>query len=210
MFPVFANIGDAAVTLPVAIVCGAWLAFADRRLALRWVAALALGMALVGSTKVLYAGWGVTLASFDFRVISGHTMLSTSIWAVTLALLLRGRSHRIAYGAILGLVVGALTGLARVFDLSHTMSESVSGWLVGLVVALFFLRACTRERLEQLRLHPVPAGIGVVLVAMLAYGHQAPFQDLIEGHAPALRAHVSAHAQKIEMRAATLRSSLRF
>jgi membrane-associated phospholipid phosphatase len=190
MFPVFAKIGDAAVTLPVAMVCGAWLAFADWRLALRWVASLALGMALVGSTKVLYAGWGVTFAPFGFRVISGHTMLSTSIWAVTLALLLRGRSHHLAFGAILGLVVGVLTGLARVFDLSHTMSESVSGWLVGSVVAVFFLRACAKERLE--RLHPVPAGIGVVLVAMLAYGHQAPFQDLIEGHAPALRAHVSA------------------
>jgi membrane-associated phospholipid phosphatase len=195
MWPVFANIGDAAVTLPVAVVCSAWLALADRRLALRWLILLGAGMGLVGLTKVLYAGWGIEFAPLDFRVISGHTMLSTSIWAVTLSLLLRGRSQRLALGASLGLVIGALTGLARVFDLSHTMSESVSGWLVGSVVAVLFLRACAQTSLERLR--PVTAGIGVVLVSVLAYGHSAPFQGLIDGHAPSLRNHVNAQLERV-------------
>ena len=87
MWSEISNIGDAALTLPIALTCAAWLALTDWRLAARWGVLLAAGMGVVGATKILYAGCGIELARFDFRVISGHTMLSTSVWTVALSML---------------------------------------------------------------------------------------------------------------------------
>ena len=50
MWSEISNIGDAALTLPVALTCAVWLALSNWRLALRWVAPLALGMSVVGAT----------------------------------------------------------------------------------------------------------------------------------------------------------------
>jgi len=142
MWHAFTNIGDAAVTLPVAIVCAGWIAMSNLRLAFRWGLVLSAGMALVGATKILYAGWGVSFPEIEFRVISGHTMLATSVWTVTIALLLRSWGLPATVGVVGGLIVGACTGLARVFDHSHSLSEVAIGWVVGAVVGAVFLRAC--------------------------------------------------------------------
>jgi membrane-associated phospholipid phosphatase len=184
------NIGDAAFTLPIALTCAAWLAMSHWRLALRWALTLAAGMSLVGATKILYAGWHVGIASIDFRVISGHTMLATAVWTVVFALLTRRWPYLERAGILGGLMVGAATGLARVHDHSHSVSEVISGWVVGAVVAAWFLHACARADIKPLR--PVGAAFGLMLVSMLAYGHRAPFQYLIDVHTPVLRARVAA------------------
>ncbi|RKE37011.1 hypothetical protein B0G76_3237 [Paraburkholderia sp. BL23I1N1] len=53
MWTLFTNIGDAAVTLPVAAICICWLARFNVRLAWQLVGALAGGMAIVGATKII-------------------------------------------------------------------------------------------------------------------------------------------------------------
>jgi hypothetical protein len=68
MWHAFTNIGDAAVTLPVAIVCAGWIAMSNLRLAFRWGLVLSAGMALVGATKILYAGWGVSFPEVEFSL----------------------------------------------------------------------------------------------------------------------------------------------
>src|SRR5260370_4089515 len=160
MWHAFTNIGDAAVTLPVAIVCAGWIAMSNLRLAFRWGLVLSAGMALVGATKILYAGWGVSFPEIEFRVISGHTMLATSVWTVTIALLLRSWGLPATVGVVGGLIVGACTGLARVFDHSHSLSEVAIGSVVGAVVGPAFFRAFVYAKLEQIRpmaapLHPL-------------------------------------------------------
>jgi membrane-associated phospholipid phosphatase len=175
----FSNFGDAALTLPIALVCGLWLRSVDKRLALFWALSLAAGMALVGVSKILYAGCGVELSAIDFRMISGHTMLSASVYAVAGGLLLGGFGtawYRL--GAAGGLVFAAMIGFSRVATNAHTTSEVIAGWLLGAAIALLLLMRV----FEQPRKMPraVVAGVALLVVSTLAYGHHAPFQAMIE------------------------------
>ncbi|RQR37525.1 phosphatase PAP2 family protein [Burkholderia sp. Bp9143] len=182
MWSEISNIGDAALTLPVALTCAVWLALSNRRLAVRWIALLAAGMSLVGATKILYAGCGVEIPQFDFRVISGHTMLSTSVWTVALSMLWQAFRPGKVPGMAAGFLVGAVTAVARVFDHSHTIPEVVVGWLLGALVALVFLRAY--ERAHKRAFSPRIAAACLLLVSGIAYGHRAPFQQMIDTHSP--------------------------
>jgi hypothetical protein len=180
------------VTLPVAVICAGWIALVDVRLACRWVGALAAGMAVVGATKILYAGWGLSLPAEDFRVLSGHTMLSTSVWIVAFALQLKWWNRSPRLGVLAGMAVGFLTGIARVMDHSHSLSEVLSGWALGALVATFFLRRALAAEVEVERSWRMWPAVSVLLVSTLAYGHKAPLQDLIDEHAPGIRRHAPA------------------
>jgi membrane-associated phospholipid phosphatase len=184
MWNAISNVGDAALTIPVAITCAVWLALSDRALAIRWMLLLAAGMALVGVTKILYAGCGIEIAAIGFRVISGHSTLSTAVWTVTIALLCRGAGGRVLAGAACGLLIGALTAIARLFDHAHTVPEVIAGWLLGAAVAALFIRSLTRSDARLFR--PAVAAIGLSLVTTLAYGHHAPFEAMIEEYSPGL------------------------
>ncbi|QQC67002.1 phosphatase PAP2 family protein [Paraburkholderia ginsengisoli] len=188
MWKVFANLGDAAITLPVAAICAGWIALFNVRLALRLVGVLALGAALVGVTKVVYAGWGLSIPAEDFRVISGHAMLSTSIWMVAITLLLKWWRQPAFPGIVAGLVIGALTGFSRIIDHSHSVPEVIAGWSLGAIAGLFFLRAAVNVELE--RFSAIWPTLSILLVSTLAYGHKAPFEHLIETRSPQLRSHV--------------------
>jgi membrane-associated phospholipid phosphatase len=182
---VYSNVGDAAVTLPVAIVCAIWLAKTNVRLAWRWALTLGIAMLPVGVTKIVYYAWGVSLPLADFRVISGHTMLSTAVWAVALSLQLRWWRLPAMPGILAGLRLGALTGASRVHGHSHSVAEVLVGWVIGAIAAIIFLRTALRVEYKSFR--PVWSTLTLLLVSTLAYGHTAPFQDLIEEHSPALK-----------------------
>ncbi|MFL9988089.1 phosphatase PAP2 family protein [Paraburkholderia sediminicola] len=188
MWTLFTNIGDAAVTLPVAALCIGWLARFNVRLAWQLVGALAGGMAIVGATKIIYAGWGISIPATDFRVISGHTMLSTSVWTVAITLQMKWWRLPPLPGVGAGMAIGALTGFARVMDHSHSFPEAIAGWFLGTLVAVFFLRAAINVEFERFR--PVGFTLSLLLVSTLAYGHEAPLQDLIDAHSPAIHRHM--------------------
>jgi hypothetical protein len=188
MWTVFSNIGDAAVTLPVAALCAGWIALFNVRLALRLVAILVAGVALVGVTKVVYAGWGISIPAEDFRVISGHAMLSTCIWMIAITLQLKWWRLPTLPGVVAGMAIGALTGISRLLNHSHSVPEVASGWLLGVLMALFFLRSAVNVELERLK--PVWPTLSLLLVSLLTYGHEAPFEYLIETRSPQLHSHV--------------------
>jgi membrane-associated phospholipid phosphatase len=182
MWSAISNVGDAALTLPVAIACAIWLTLSDRRLAWRWIMLLAAGSALVGATKILYFGCGIEFRPLDFHVISGHTALSTSVWTVTFALLYRSANASVTAGAATGLAFGALTAVARVADRAHTPSEVVAGWLLGAAISLLFVQSLRRS---SARIVLSSAGAcALALIIGVAYGHHAPIQDMIEDYSP--------------------------
>lgn len=201
MWTVFTNIGDAAVTLPVAVVCAFWIALFNVRLACRWLASLAAGVAIVGASKIVYAGWGISFPASHFRVISGHAMLSTSVWMVAITLQLKWWRLPPSIGIVSGLAIGALTGISRLMDLSHTVPEVVSGWILGALVALYFLRTALSVDLERVR--PTWSALSLLAVSALAYGHQAPLQRLIETRSPEIHSHahsIMAFAGRVKYR----------
>jgi membrane-associated phospholipid phosphatase len=177
------NLGDAGLTIPVAAGCALWLRVTDKREALVWVAALAAALVLVGVNKILYAGCGVEIRSLDFRVISGHTMLTSAVWGVTFGLLAGSRDVRwYRFGAVAGLALGALIGFCRVVQDAHTPIEVVAGWFLGGGIAMFFLR----RFFGQPRKMPgsVFAGLGLLAVSTIAYGHHAPIQQMLVTYSP--------------------------
>jgi membrane-associated phospholipid phosphatase len=188
MWTIFTNMGDAAITLPVAAICVGWIALFNVPLAFRLIGALTVGVGMVGVTKILYAGWGISIPATDFRVISGHTMLATSVWMVALALQLKWWRLPPLAGVIAGMLMGAGTGISRLIDHSHSLPEVISGWLLGTLAAGFFLRSAVNVELARFR--PVWSTISLLLVSTLAYGHKAPFQYLIETRSPEIRNHV--------------------
>ncbi|WP_109479943.1 phosphatase PAP2 family protein [Paraburkholderia sp. C35] len=185
MWTVLSNVGDAAVTLPVALVCALWIARTDLRLAGRWAVTLGCGMLPVGLSKIAYYAWGLSLPIAHFRVISGHTMLSTAVWAVALSLQLKWWRLPAVPGIVAGLLLGALTGASRVHGHSHSLSEVVVGWVIGAIAAAAFLRAALRVEFRPLQ--PVWSTLCLLAVTTLAYGHTAPFQDLIKENSATLR-----------------------
>jgi membrane-associated phospholipid phosphatase len=175
----FSNFGDAALTLPLAVVCGIWLRSIDKRLALYWVLSLAAGMALVGVSKILYAGCGLEISAIDFRMISGHTMLSASVYAVAGGLLLGGFGKSwYRLGAAGGLIFAAMIGFSRVAIRVHSVSEVVAGWLLGSAIAVLLLMRVFEHPRKMPR--AAFAGAALLVVSTLAYGHHAPFQAMIE------------------------------
>lgn len=190
MWTAFTNVGDAAVTLPVALICAIWLAKTDVRLAWRWALTLGCGMVLVGASKVLYYGWGASLPLANFRVISGHTMLSTAVWVVAFALQLRWWRMPVFPGIVAGLILGVLTGISRVHGLDHSVSEVIVGWVIGAIAACVFLRTALRVEYRQFRSSWFT--LCLLVVSTITYGHEAPFQSMFEQKSAAVRAHTAA------------------
>ncbi|MDN7425288.1 phosphatase PAP2 family protein [Burkholderia sp. AU45388] len=187
MWTAVSDLGDAAMTLPLALVCIGWLtcSAAGRRHAVSWAVMLAAGMALVGATKMLYAGCGIQIRAIDFRVISGHTMLASAVWPMTCVLALSGGTPlRATTSLSLGLALGALIGVARVFDDAHTPAEVVAGWLVGSAVALAFVWRHGAPRVDA-RYRALVAG-SLLAVSAVAYGRHAPIQAAIDNYSPFL------------------------
>jgi len=120
MWNAISDVGDAALTIPVAITCAVWIVLSDRVLAVRWILLLVTGIVPVGVTKILYAGCGIEISSIGLRVISGHTTLSTVVWTVTMILLCRGAERSLFAGAVAGLLVGVLSATAHIFDRSDS------------------------------------------------------------------------------------------
>ncbi|MDR5757940.1 phosphatase PAP2 family protein [Caballeronia sp. LZ035] len=173
------NLGDAALLLPLALVCALWLRTVDLRLAIRWAALLTLGMGLVGLSKVLYAGCGLEISAIQLRMISGHTMLAASIYTVAGGLLfggLGGAWYRL--GAVGGLALAAAIGASRIIQDAHTPAEVVAGWVLGALVAGLLLARVFDQPRKMPR--ALAAGVGLLAVSSIAYGHHAPFQRMIE------------------------------
>jgi hypothetical protein len=187
MWSALSNLGDAALTLPLAMACAAWLttSLTGWRSATSWLTLLAAGAFMVGVTKILYAGCGIQIRAIDFRVISGHTMLASAVWPMALILCLPRRVNATPHLALaLGLALAAAIGTARVFDDAHTVSEVIAGWGVGSLVTILFVYRKNAPVLPA-RFQPFII-VSLLGISTVAYGHHAPIQEAIELYSPYL------------------------
>lgn len=187
MWSALSNLGDAALTLPLAMACAAWLttSLTGWRSATSWLTLLAAGALMVGVTKILYAGCGIQIRAIDFRVISGHTMLASAVWPMALILCLPRRVNATPHLALaLGLALAAAIGTARVFDDAHTVSEVIAGWGVGSLVTVLFVYRKNAPVLPA-RFQPFII-VSLLGISTVAYGHHAPIQEAIELYSPYL------------------------
>ncbi|HEY4295481.1 MAG TPA: phosphatase PAP2 family protein [Paraburkholderia sp.] len=170
------SLGGAGMTLPLAFAIALWLALGYTwRMAAGWLLLLGVAIGVVTVTKLAFLGWGVGVRELDFTGVSGHAMLSTAVYPVTLFLMLLPTRPAIRLiGVVLGLAAGVAVGLSRVVLSAHSPSEAVTGCLVGALAALLFVRIAWNA--EPGRLAALPVAVSMLVLAVLMHGVHVPTQ----------------------------------
>lgn len=172
------HFGDISITAVIACAIAAWLFVDDeKRLALWWSVLFSVGLGVVIATKMAFIGWGIGIRAIDFTGFSGHAMRSAAVMPVLLYLIMQRASllYRTA-AVLLGLAFATLVAVSRVALHAHSISEVVTGWMLGAAVGLLFIWSAH----ATLRAHVFkPLRIGLCLLALLPapYVHPAPTQQ---------------------------------
>ena len=157
-----------------------------------WLSSLALAAAVTLASKLLFFGWGVGNAWFDFTGVSGHAVLAASILPVFANGLLLAAERRICVaGVVLGALLAVAVGVSRVALAAHSWSEVVAACLLGGAVSAATLSAMragavpswpTRVAPLLLLLALVPGGAAYlpthaweVRLSLWLSGHERPY-----------------------------------
>jgi membrane-associated phospholipid phosphatase len=136
--PALIELGDIALTAPLALAIAAWLGTTRGwRAALGWCALFALAIALVGASKIAYLGWGKPWPALHFQALSGHATGVMAVFPLLLFLLLQGYRpllRRLAAGA--GIALGIGVAVLLVLWCQHTLSEVLAGALLGTLAGM--------------------------------------------------------------------------
>lgn len=190
-------VGSLAVTGPIGVAIALWLvAGRSWHLTAAWCALFGAGMALVVATKVAFMGWGVGVEAVEFAGFSGHAMRAAAVFPVAFYLLVRTRTlawRSVAVAA--GVLLAVLIAVSRVYVEAHSVSESVTGCILGLLVACSFiwyasvsqhmvlsrwlLLMCLPIVLIAPRVEPVPAERWIAQLAMHLSGHDRAYTRAI-------------------------------
>ncbi|SEN12055.1 PAP2 superfamily protein [Duganella sp. CF517] len=185
--------GSLAVTGPIGVAIGVWLlAGKSWKLSWMWALLFGIGMALVVITKMAFVGWGVGIEAVEFAGFSGHAMRSAAVYPVAAFLAFRSSRSNARYAATaIGVVFAVLISISRVPTMAHSVSESVTGTILGLAIAAAFIRYASSERHWALsrmlvvlclpilliapRVEPVPAEQWITQAALYLSGRDQPY-----------------------------------
>lgn len=190
------HVGDISLMLAAAIAITTWLVAARAwRMAFWWSALFALGIGLVGASKIAFIAWGMVLPGLDFKAISGHATGVTAVLPTLFYLLLRHHGARDA-GVATGLALGALMGVLLVLQDEHSVPEAIAGWMLGAMISLGAIRMAGEPPPPRpahclvcsalvflaaaYLIRPVPFGYLMFRTAALLSGNAMPF-SLING-----------------------------
>jgi hypothetical protein len=148
-------------------------------------------------SKIIFLGWGVGIAAFDFTGISGHALLATSVFPILFGWVISPSVGKFRYtGEFVGLLLALLVGLSRIAIGAHSLSEVVAGWFLGLIVSgvtysaikhptkiPYYFRLIPLSFLLMINLTSInylPSHDWEVKLALLLSGHKASYtrQDL--------------------------------
>ena len=132
---------DMSVLGPAGVAIAVWLLVSRQwRLVLGWSLWYGGGMLLVVLSKLAFIGWGLGSAEFDFTGFSGHAMRAGAVFPVLMYVVLQRapRSWRLA-GVLFGVAYAVLVAISRVVVQAHSVSEAVSGCVLGLAMAFGFM-----------------------------------------------------------------------
>lgn len=177
---------------PAGMAITAWLALNRAwRLVMWWIVLFIGGMGLVVATKIAFVGWGLGIRSLNFTGFSGHAMRATAVAPVFFFMLLQSSSRYYkALGVLAGLGFGVLISYSRLVVHAHSVSEAVTGCLLGAVIALIFIGIINKYRLEINRwiivlsvavllaspsIPPAPTQRWITMTALYLSGHSSPY-----------------------------------
>lgn len=136
------HFGEASLMFPLAGIVALRLAYLGQwKQAFYWLLSLSVGAAviLIGKLAFEFGGWSMPAA--DVYSISGHAMLTASVYPVSLTVLGSIWSKRAArVGLFSGICLALLAAVALVGGRYHTLSETLIGMVVGFTVTWANLR----------------------------------------------------------------------
>lgn len=187
------HFGDLTVTSLAAFAIAAWLlAEGEQRLAIWWSALFGGGLAVVALTKMAFIGWGIGIHTLDFTGFSGHCMRATAVIPVLFYLMLQRASSTLRmWGVLAGFAFAGMIGISRLVLHAHSVSEVVSGTLLGGTIAATFMwiaGSLRKHVFNRLRIaisllallpapyvQPAPTQEWLTDVSLFFSGHEKPF-----------------------------------
>ncbi|CAN5591951.1 phosphatase PAP2 family protein [soil metagenome] len=178
----FTWLGDSGLLIPASLLILLALAIAPRTRGTAWLWCVVFGAGSLAIllSKLAFMGWGIGSRSFNFTGFSGHTAISASVWPVVLWLLAARWRRQVRIGAVVfGWLLAAGIGFSRLAVDAHSVSEVVTGYMLGVAVSAVFLALARRRARPDLRWPLVIAGL---LLPLLIFppGMPAPTQNLLE------------------------------
>lgn len=170
--------GDFTITSFAALAIAAWLlAENEKRLAFWWSLLFSVGMSIVVATKMAFIGWGIGIRALDFAGFSGHAMRAMAVFPVLFYLMLEKTPKPVrAIGTLCGIAFALLIGASRLVVHAHSLSEVLTGLLLGAAVSIGFIWVAS----ATLRRHvftPLRAVLSMLVLLPAPYVHPAPTQQ---------------------------------
>ncbi len=166
--------GDSALLLPSAVVLALAIFYKTRsfRSMALWLFSFGTAGFIVSVSKVLFLGYLIGSARYNFTGFSGHTSMSTTFWPVFFWFMALGFSLRhpriiVALGYLLALMIA----YSRLVLHAHSPSEVIAGFTLGTVCSLFFLLQQSRTPFSPLKLLEF---IAIIILPLLIFFNGKP------------------------------------
>jgi len=174
--------GDSMLLIPTAVIIALILPWKsdNRRTVWYWLLAFGLAGLLVSLSKILFLGFGIGSARFNFTGFSGHSAMSATLWPVMLWLVSGRWPNPLRLLAIgVGYLIPLMVGFSRLVMHAHSASEVATGLLLGFTLSSAFLLSQRRTALKGFSWPQVGAAFLVPLLLM-GHGRIATTQQFLE------------------------------
>lgn len=174
--------GDSMLLIPTAAIMAFLLHWKsdNKRAAWYWVLAFCTAGAVVSLSKIAFLGFGIGSARFNFTGFSGHSAMSATLWPVMLWLL-SGRLATFWRGVAIaiGYLIPLMVGVSRLVLNYHSLSEVVTGLVLGFTLSSAFLIG--QRHIRPRGFTPLQFGIALLLpVLLIGHGRIATTQQFLQ------------------------------
>ena len=174
--------GDSMLLIPTAVIIALVLPWkSDNRLTV-WYWLLAFGLAglLVSISKIMFLGFGIGSARFNFTGFSGHSAMSATLWPVMMWLVSgRWSSFWRTLTISIGYLIPMMVGLSRLAIHAHSPSEVIAGLALGFTLSSAFLLSQRDTALKAFSLPQMGVAFLVPLL-LVSHGRVATTQQFLE------------------------------
>jgi len=174
--------GDSMLLIPTAVIIALVLPWKsdNRRTVWYWLLAFGLAGLLVSISKIMFLGFGIGSARFNFTGFSGHSAMSATLWPVMMWLVSgRWSSFWRTLTISIGYLIPLMVGLSRLAIHAHSPSEVIAGLALGFTLSSAFLLSQRDTALKAFSLPQMGVAFLVPLL-LVSHGRVATTQQFLE------------------------------